>query len=120
MTIKSGPLLKNNGIKLSKKEIDEITNKLHYDGELLKVKKQININEDNVNKSKKCNFSEEKLTHSSIIILIKKLEDFVNKKNKEDEKDALNNIKNKNKNFDNNDNENLGIQKLNMKKSLIF
>ena len=71
--IKSGPLLKNNGIKLSKKEIDEITNKLHYDGELLKVKKQININEDNVNKSKKCNFSEEKLTHSSIIILIKKL-----------------------------------------------
>jgi hypothetical protein len=60
-------------MKLSKKNIEEITNKLHYDGELLKIKKQININEDNENKSKKCNFSEEKLTYSSIIILIKKL-----------------------------------------------
>ena len=71
--IKSGPLLRNKGMILSKKDIDDITNKLHYGGELLKIKKQIEINEENANKLKKCNFSEEKLTHSSIIILIKKL-----------------------------------------------
>ena len=69
--IKSGPILTKKGIKLTKKEVEEMTNKLHYDGELLKIKKQ-NSNEDSMNNSY-YNYSSEKLTHSSIIILIKKL-----------------------------------------------
>ena len=70
---KSGPLFMKNEIKLSKKEIEELTNKLHYDGELLKIKKQAIINDDLVNNINYHNFSKEKLSHSSIIILIKKI-----------------------------------------------
>ena len=70
--IKSGPLLTKKEIKLTKKELEEMTNKLHYDGELLKIKKQQTPNEDLMNNSYNNN-SVEKLTHSSIIILIKKL-----------------------------------------------
>ena len=72
--IKSGPLLDKNEIKLTRKEIEELTNKLHYDGELLKIKRKMisenmmNVPNDNIN-----NFMKEKLTRSSIIILIKKL-----------------------------------------------
>jgi len=65
----------NNKIKtkLSKKEIDELTNKLHYEGELLKVKKQAMISEEFANNPNYHNFSKDKLSRSSIIILIKKL-----------------------------------------------
>ena len=70
--VKSGPLLKSR-MKLTKKEIEDLTNKLHYDGELLKIKKQEIINDDLLNNSNYHNFSKEKLTHSSIIILIKKI-----------------------------------------------
>ena len=70
--IKSGPLQKNK-IKLSEKEIEELTNKLHYDGELIKIKKQAIINEDFATNDKYNNFSKEKLTRPSIIILIKKI-----------------------------------------------
>ena len=69
--IKSGSLLTKKEKKLTKKEMEEITNKLHYDGELLKIKKK-NSNEESINNSYN-NYSSEKLTHSSIIILIKKL-----------------------------------------------
>ena len=69
--IKTDPLLKYK-IKLTKKEIEDLSNKLHYDGELLKIKKQAMINEDFENNSNYHSFSKEKLNHSSIIILIKK------------------------------------------------
>ena len=59
--------------KLTKKEIDELTNKLHYEGELLKVKKQTMISEEFANNPNYHNFSKDKLSKSSIIILIKKL-----------------------------------------------
>ena len=58
--------------KLTKKEIDELTNKLHYEGELLKVKKQAMISEEFANNPNYHNFSKEKLSRSSLIILIKK------------------------------------------------
>ena len=58
--------------KLTKKEIDELTNKLHYEGELLKVKKQAMISEELANNPIYHNFSKDKLSRSSIIILIKK------------------------------------------------
>ena len=59
--------------KYTKKEIDDITNKLHYDGELLKIKKQQQIMSKNLSStSKNYCFSEDKLNHSSINILIKK------------------------------------------------
>ena len=71
--VKSATLLKKSELKLTKKEVEELTNKLHYDGELLKVKKQTKILENIANNSKYLDFSKEKLTHSSIIILVKKL-----------------------------------------------
>ena len=58
--------------KKSQKEIDELTNKLHYEGELLKVKKQTKISEVFANNPNYHNFSKEKLSRSSLIILIKK------------------------------------------------
>ena len=64
--------LNKNQPKLTKKEIDELTNKLHYEGELLKVKKQTMISEEFANNPIYHNFSKEKLSRSSIIILIKK------------------------------------------------
>ena len=69
--IKSGPLLTKKEKRLTKKEVEEMTNKLHYDGELLKIKKK-NSNEESISNSH-YNNSSEILTHSSIIILIKKL-----------------------------------------------
>ena len=71
--IKSGPLLTRKEIKLSKKEIEEITNALHYDGELSKIKKQIILNRYLEEDPNIHFFSMEKITNSSIIILIKKL-----------------------------------------------
>ena len=59
--------------KLTQKEIDELTNKLHYEGELLKVKKQTKISEEYANNPIYHNFSKDKLSRNSIIILIKKL-----------------------------------------------
>jgi hypothetical protein len=70
--IKSGPLL-NHNIKLTKKEIEELSNKLHYDGELLKIKKKAVINEELANAPDISNYSKDILSHSSIIILIKKI-----------------------------------------------
>ena len=61
-----------NKLKKSKKEIDELTNKLHYEGELLKVKKQTKISEAIASNPNFHNFSKEKLSRSSLIILIKK------------------------------------------------
>ena len=58
--------------KLSRKEIDELTNKLHYEGELLKVRKQTKISEDFANNPNYHNFSKDKLSRASLIILIKK------------------------------------------------
>ena len=69
--IKSGPIFHTNEVKLSKKEIEELTNKLHYDGELLKIKKQKLQNGDFEKNRKNNSFSKEKLTRSSMIILIK-------------------------------------------------
>ena len=63
----------NNNNKLKKKEIEDLTNKLHYNGELKKIKKQIQISEEIANNANYHNFSKEKLTRPSIIILIKKL-----------------------------------------------
>ena len=71
--VKSATLLTKGKLKLTKKEVEELTNKLHYDGELLKVKKQTKILENIANNNKYLDFSKEKLTHSSIIILVKKL-----------------------------------------------
>ena len=72
--IKSEPLLGKNEIKLTSKEIEELTNKLHYDGELLKIKRQmISENMMNAPNYNNNNYMKEKLTRSSIIILIKKL-----------------------------------------------
>ena len=68
--VRSGDIVFKSKIKLSKKEINEFTNKLHYNGELLKIKKQ-HINKTSPN-SKNYSFSNEKLTRSSIIILIRK------------------------------------------------
>ena len=64
--------LNRNQPKLTRKEIDELTNKLHYEGELLKVKKQTMISEEFANNPIYHNFSKDKLSRSSIIILIKK------------------------------------------------
>ena len=61
-----------NKLKKSKKEIEELTNKLHYEGELLKVKKQTKISEELANNPNYHNFSKDKLSRSSLIILIKK------------------------------------------------
>ena len=58
--------------KLTKKEIDELTNKLHYEGELLKVKKQTMISDEYANNPIYHNFSKDKLSRASLIILIKK------------------------------------------------
>ena len=69
--IKSGPLFQKNEIKLTEKEIADLTNKLHYDGELLKIKKQDALKEEFTNNLNYHNFSKEKLTYNSIIILIK-------------------------------------------------
>ena len=69
--IKSGPLFQKNKIKLTEKEIADLTNKLHYDGELLKIKKQDALKEEFANNLNYHNFSKEKLTYTSIIILIK-------------------------------------------------
>ena len=72
--VKSEDILLKDGIKLEKKEIDKFTNKLHYNGELIKVKKQIEIIQSNENHDLKfLDFSKQKITHSSIIILIKTL-----------------------------------------------
>ena len=71
--VKSASLLTKGELKLTKKEVEDLTNKLHYDGELLKVKKQTKILENIAKDDKYLDFSKEKLTHSSIIILIKKL-----------------------------------------------
>lgn len=72
--VKSEDILLKNGIKLEKKEIDKFTNKLHYNGELIKVKKQKEIIQSNENHDLKyLDFSKQKITHSSIIILIKTL-----------------------------------------------
>ena len=71
--VKSDPSLMKNKIKLSQKEIEELTNKLHYDGELLKIKKQAKIAEELTNNSIYNNFSKENLNRSSIFILIKKI-----------------------------------------------
>ena len=72
--VKSEDILLKNGIKLEKKEIEEFTNKLHYNGELIKVKKQKEIIKSNENNDLKyLDFSKQKITHSSIIILIKSL-----------------------------------------------
>ena len=60
-------------VKLSQKEIDDLTNKLHYEGELLKVKKQTMISKEFANNPNYHNFSKDKMSRSSIIILIKKL-----------------------------------------------
>ena len=62
----------DNKNKLTKKEIDELTNKLHYEGELLKVKKQTMISEEYAKNPIYHNFSKDKLSRSSLIILIKK------------------------------------------------
>ena len=70
---KSDPLFQRKEIKLSKKEIEELSNKLHYDGELLKIKKQELLNEELANNKNYHSFSKEKLTRSSMTILIKKL-----------------------------------------------
>ena len=72
--IKSHDMYMKKEIKLTKKEIGKLTNKLHYDGELSKIKKQIKISENIKNNSNNNdNNSKEKLSHSSIIILIRKL-----------------------------------------------
>ena len=72
--VKSEDILLKNGIKLERKEIEEFTNKLHYNGELIKIKKQIEIIQSNENNDLKyLDFSKQKITHSSIIILIKTL-----------------------------------------------
>ena len=72
--VKSEDILLKNGIKLEKKDIDEFTNKLHYNGELIKVKKQIEIIQSNEsNDLKYLDFSKQKISPSSIIILIKTL-----------------------------------------------
>jgi hypothetical protein len=63
----------NHNIKLTKKEIEELSNKLHYDGELLKIKKKAVINEELANAPDISNYSKDILSHSSIIILIKKM-----------------------------------------------
>ena len=63
----------NHNIKLTKKEIEELSNKLHYDGELLKIKKKAVINEELANAPDISNYSKDILSHSSIIILIKKI-----------------------------------------------
>ena len=70
---KNDNISNKNKPKLTKKEIDELTNKLHYEGELLKVKKQTMISEEFANNPNYHNFSKDKLSKSSIIILIKKL-----------------------------------------------
>ena len=70
---KNDNISNKNKPKLTKKEIDELTNKLHYEGELLKVKKQTMISEEFANNPNYHNFSMDKLSKSSIIILIKKL-----------------------------------------------
>ena len=71
--IKSDPLLSKNKIKLTKKEIEELTNKLHYDGELLKIKKQALTSEYLSNTLNNQYLAKDLLTRSSIIILIKKI-----------------------------------------------
>ena len=55
--IKSGPLLTKKEKRLTKKEVEEMTNKLHYDGELLKIKKK-NSNEESISNSHYNNSSE--------------------------------------------------------------
>jgi len=69
---KNDNISNKNKLKKSKKEIDELTNKLHYEGELLKVKKQTKISEAIASNPNYHNFSKEKLSRSSLIILIKK------------------------------------------------
>jgi hypothetical protein len=71
--IKSYNNIMNKNRKLTKQDVRNLTNKLHYDGELIKIKKQIKIAQNIENIDKKNDFSREKISHSSIIILIKKL-----------------------------------------------
>ena len=66
-------IMMNKNRKLTKQDVGKLTNKLHYDGELLKIKKQIKISQNIENLDKNNDFSREKISHSSIIILIKKL-----------------------------------------------
>ena len=63
---------KKKKIKLTQKQIEDLTNKLHYDGELLKIKKEKKISEEHYYNSK-YNNSNQKLNRSSIFMLIKKL-----------------------------------------------
>ena len=69
---KNDNISNKNKPKLTKKEIDELTNKLHYEGELLKVKKQTMISDEFANNPNYHNFSKDKLSRASLIILIKK------------------------------------------------
>ena len=71
-SVQSDPLLNKKKKKLTQKEIEDLTNKLHYDGELLKIKKEKKISEEHYYNSK-YNNSYQKLNRSSIFILIKKL-----------------------------------------------
>jgi len=71
-SVQSDPLMNKKKIKLTQKEIEDLTNRLHYDGELLKIKKEKKISEENYYTSK-YNNSYQKLNPSSIYILIKKL-----------------------------------------------
>ena len=74
-SVQSDPLLNNKKKKkkkLTQKEIEDLTNKLHYDGELLKIKKEKKISEQHYYNSK-YNNSFQKLNRSSIFMLIKKL-----------------------------------------------
>ena len=71
-SVQSDPLLNKKKKKLTQKEIEDLTNKLHYDGELLKIKKEKKRSEEHYYNSK-YNNSYQKLNRSSIFILIKKL-----------------------------------------------
>ena len=58
---KSEDMYKKNKNKLTEKERDDIFNKLHYDGELMKIKKQQNMSKYLSSTSNNYNNSEDKL-----------------------------------------------------------